>query len=138
MKPRVGRGHRGLSLATPPSSWGLILPPIPHSGRRGPRLASPVGHSLARLACTPFQRKVYETILKIPMGEVRTYAQVARMIGQPKAARAVGQALKRNPWAPAIPCHRVVASDGSLGGYTAPGGLARKRRLLSAEKAPHG
>ena len=81
---------------------------------------------------------MYEAALKIPRGQVRTYAEMARAIGQPKAARAVGQALKRNPWAPAIPCHRVVASDGSLGGYTAPGGLARKRRLLSAEKAPHG
>lgn len=85
--------------------------------------------------CTPFQRKVYEAALKIPRGQVRTYAAVARAIGQPKAARAVGQALKRNRWAPAIPCHRVVASDGSLGGYTAPGGPARKRRLLRAERA---
>ena len=83
--------------------------------------------------CTPFQRKVYKAALKIPRGQVRTYVQVARAIGQPQAARAVGQALKRNRWAPAIPCHRVVASDGSLGGYTAPGGLARKRRLLREE-----
>ncbi len=84
---------------------------------------------------TPFQRKVYEMLLKIPEGQVRTYAQVARMIGRPNAARAVGQALKRNRWAPEIPCHRVVASDGSLGGYSAPGGLAAKRRLLRLEKA---
>ncbi len=104
--------------------------------------------------CTPFQRKVYEAILKIPKGQVRTYAWVARQIGQPKAARAVGQALKRNRWAPQIPCHRVVsskffvhrkvhrlrriprsgiASDGTLGGYSAKGGLAAKRRLLKEE-----
>ncbi len=88
-----------------------------------------------RLETTPFQRKVYEAILRIPKGQVRTYAQVARAIGKPKAARAVGQALKRNRWAPAIPCHRVIASDGSLGGYSAPGGLAAKRRLLRCEKA---
>ena len=88
-----------------------------------------------RRHCTPFQRKVYAAALKIPAGQVRTYAEVARAIGQPRAARAVGQALKRNRWAPAIPCHRVVASDGRLGGYTAPGGLARKRRLLQREEA---
>lgn len=84
---------------------------------------------------TPFQRKVYEALLKIPKGQVRTYAQVARMIGKPKAARAVGQALKRNRWAPAIPCHRVIASDGALGGYSASGGLTTKRQLLRREGA---
>lgn len=84
---------------------------------------------------TPFQRKVYDALLKIPKGQVRTYAEVARMIGRPRAARAVGQALKRNRWAPKIPCHRVIASDGSLGGYSAPGGLAAKRRLLQKERA---
>ncbi len=85
--------------------------------------------------CTPFQRKVYEALLRIPKGQVRTYSQVARMIGRPKAARAVGQACKRNRWAPQIPCHRVIASDGSLRGYSAPGGLAAKRRLLQSERA---
>jgi len=88
-----------------------------------------------RRECTPFQRKVYDALLKIPKGQVRTYAQVARMIGRPKAARAVGQALKRNRWAPAIPCHRVIASDGSLGGYSAPGGVNAKCRLLRKERA---
>ncbi len=84
---------------------------------------------------TPFQRKVYEAILKIPAGQTRSYAQVARMIGKPNAARAVGQALKRNRWAPQIPCHRVIASDGALRGYSAPGGLKTKLRLLRREGA---
>ena len=84
---------------------------------------------------TPFQRKVYEAVLKIPKGQVRTYAQIARAIGKPNAARAVGQALRRNRWAPKIPCHRTIASDGSLGGYSAPGGQAAKRRLLRREGA---
>ncbi|MBI3312042.1 MAG: MGMT family protein [Candidatus Omnitrophica bacterium] len=88
-----------------------------------------------RKQATPFQRKVYEVLLKIPKGQVRTYAQVARMIGRPRAARAVGQAVKCNRWAPKIPCHRVVRSDGTLGGYSAPGGLAAKRRLLRREGA---
>ena len=86
-----------------------------------------------RQECTPFQRKVYEVLLKIPKGEVRTYAEVAWMIGKPNAARAVGQALKRNRWASGIPCHRVIASDGTLGGYSAKGGTAAKRRLLRRE-----
>ena len=84
---------------------------------------------------TPFQRKVYEAILKIPAGQTRSYAQVARMIGKPKPARAVGQALKKNRWAPRIPCHRVIASDEGLRGYSAPGGLKTKLRLLRREKA---
>ena len=88
-----------------------------------------------RAQVTPFQRKVYEALLKIPRGQVRTYAQVARAIGRPAATRAVGQALKKNRWAPAIPCHRVISSDGKLGGYSAPGGLAQKRRLLRREGA---
>ena len=88
-----------------------------------------------RAECTPFQRRVYEALLKIPRGQVRTYGQVARAIGRPKAARAVGQALKRNRWAPAIPCHRVVASGGKLGGYSGPGGPAGKRQLLLREGA---
>ena len=86
-----------------------------------------------RETTTPFQRRVYEAILQIPKGQVRTYAQVAQMIGAPGSARAVGQALKRNRWAPQIPCHRVVAAH-SLGGYSAPGGLQRKKQLLRAER----
>ena len=103
-----------------------------------------------RKQVTAFQRKVYEAILRIPKGQVRTYAEVARMIGKPKAARAVGQALRRNRWAPKIPCHRVVSSKfssgriprsgissgGSLGGYSGPGGLSAKRRLLRREGFP--
>ena len=89
-----------------------------------------------RRQTTPFQRKVYEALLRIPKGQVRTYSQVARMIGKPNAARAVGQALKRNRWAPAIPCHRVISSDGTLGGYSASGGPTAKRRLLQKEGVP--
>ena len=87
-----------------------------------------------REQCTPFQRKVYEALLKIPKGQVRTYAQIARAVGRPGAGRAVGQACRSNRWAPQIPCHRVVASGGKLGGYSGPGGLAGKRRLLEREK----
>jgi methylated-DNA-[protein]-cysteine S-methyltransferase len=82
---------------------------------------------------TPFQQKVYRTILKIPKGQVWTYGQVAKKIGQPKAARAVGQALGRNLDAPFIPCHRVVGHTGKMVGYSAPGGVGKKLRMLKQE-----
>ena len=81
----------------------------------------------------PFFRAVWRECARIPSGEVRTYGWIARRIGKPGAARAVGRALAANPFAPLIPCHRVVASDGSLGGYSGPGGVAAKRRMLSRE-----
>ncbi|MBI3097421.1 MAG: methylated-DNA--[protein]-cysteine S-methyltransferase [Planctomycetes bacterium] len=81
---------------------------------------------------TPFHRRVYETVRRIPRGRTLTYGEVARRIGRPRAARAVGQALGRNPICLLIPCHRVVASRG-LGGFSAPQGLAIKRRLLAME-----
>ncbi len=80
---------------------------------------------------TPFQRQVWEKTRLIPYGETRSYSWVAEQIGKPGAARAVGQALGRNPLPIIIPCHRVVASDGKLCGFA--GGLGMKRRLLSLE-----
>ncbi|HID87874.1 MAG TPA: methylated-DNA--[protein]-cysteine S-methyltransferase [Anaerolineae bacterium] len=81
---------------------------------------------------TPFRRRVLEATLRIPYGETRSYAWIARQIGKPKAYRAVGQALRANPIPILIPCHRVVASDGGLRGYA--GGLEMKRRLLALER----
>jgi len=80
---------------------------------------------------TPFQREVWEKNRLIPYGETRSYSWIAARIGKPGAARAVGQALGRNPIPIIIPCHRVVASDGKLGGFS--GGLEMKRHLLSLE-----
>ncbi|MDE2291154.1 MAG: MGMT family protein [Elusimicrobia bacterium] len=82
----------------------------------------------------PFYRKVWLACAEIPKGETRTYGWVAKRIGKPGAARAVGQALGRNPFAPTVPCHRVVASSG-LGGFSAKGGVAAKKRLLLKEGA---
>ncbi len=82
---------------------------------------------------TAFRRRVWEALRRIPAGETRSYGQVAAAIGAPKAARAVGAACAANPVAVVVPCHRVVASDGSLHGYAY--GLARKRQLLDAERA---
>ena len=85
---------------------------------------------------TPFQRRVWQTLLEIPRGETRSYRWVAEQIGRPEAARAVGQAVGTNPLAIVVPCHRVVASDGGLGGYG--GGLALKETLLRIEGARAG
>jgi len=79
----------------------------------------------------PFTRRVLQTTARIPYGEVRPYAWVAREVGKPRATRAVGQSLHINPLAPIIPCHRVIASDNTLGGYG--GGLDMKRWLLRLE-----
>lgn len=80
---------------------------------------------------TPFQVKCWRALLEIPYGETRTYADIARAVGQPKGFRAVGLANNRNPIAIVVPCHRVIASDGTLCGYG--GGLDVKRKLLELE-----
>ncbi len=80
-----------------------------------------------------FQRQVLMAALKIPRGSVATYGQIAQRIGRPRAARAVGQALGHNPLPIIIPCHRVLASDGSLGGYSGRDGIKTKARLLELE-----
>jgi methylated-DNA-[protein]-cysteine S-methyltransferase len=82
---------------------------------------------------TPFQIKVWEALKTIPRGETRTYLQIAQQIGKPKSVRAVANAIGKNPCAPEIPCHRVVRTDGSLGGYSGPGGIETKIRLLRKE-----
>lgn len=82
---------------------------------------------------TPFQRRVLRLVIKISKGQVLTYGQVAKRLGSPKLARAVGQALAQNLDAPTIPCHRVVGYNG-VGGYSAKGGLKRKIQLLKKER----
>ena len=83
----------------------------------------------------PFHRKVYAITRAIPPGEVLTYGEVARRIGEPGAARAVGQALGRNPFAPVVPCHRVLAAQGRSGGFSAAGGALTKLKMLEIEQA---
>jgi O-6-methylguanine DNA methyltransferase len=86
---------------------------------------------LNQSGATTFHRAVWNATVSIPYGETRTYAWVAQQIGKPRALRAVGGALARNPFPIIVPCHRVVASNGNLGGFR--GGLALKRRLLELE-----
>ena len=82
---------------------------------------------------TAFQKKVWETLRQIPRGETRSYTDVAREIGDPQAVRAVARACASNPVALAVPCHRVVRSDGDLAGYR--WGIERKKKLLASERS---
>jgi len=83
---------------------------------------------------TPFQQAVWKACMRIPKGQTRSYKWIAETIGKPGAVRAVGGALGRNPFAPLVPCHRVIKSDGTLGGFSAPGGLKTKIELLKKER----
>jgi len=87
---------------------------------------------MRRRTSTEFEQRVYAVVSRIPRGKVRSYQWVARQLGNVNLARAVGQALKRNPHPIRIPCHRIIRSDSSLGGYAF--GVAKKRRLLRKER----
>ena len=84
---------------------------------------------------TPFFRQIYEATREIPPGQTRTYGEIAKAVGQPAAAQEVGQAMAKNPVPIIVPCHRVSAAGGKLGGFSAPGGPATKAKLLSLEGA---
>ena len=80
------------------------------------------------------QNAVNDVNIEIPKGKTKTYLEVAKAIGKPKAVRAVANAVGKNPYPIKIPCHRVIRSDGKLGGYSGPGGIKRKKRLLALER----
>ena len=89
--------------------------------------------NLNNLKGTKFQKRVWEELLKIPFGETRSYKEIAISIGNPNSYRAVANACGKNPYPVTIPCHRAIKSDGSIGGYSAKGGIKRKRMLLVNE-----
>ena len=86
-----------------------------------------------KLEGTNFQRTVWKEISKIPFGETRTYKDLAIAIGKPNSSRAVANACAKNPYPVIIPCHRVIRSDGKLGGYSGVGGVIKKKELLKLE-----
>ena len=86
---------------------------------------------------TSFQKLVWRELLSIPLGETRTYKQIADAIGKPSSSRAVANACAANPYAPFVPCHRVIRSDGRLGGYSGQGGTEGKLRILEEEGFNH-
>ena len=83
---------------------------------------------------TKFQLAVWKEIVKIAPGKTKTYSELANILGKPKSARAVANACGKNPYPGPIPCHRVIRSDGSLGGYSGAGGIETKRKLLLNER----
>jgi O-6-methylguanine DNA methyltransferase len=144
----TGRGIRALTLPVETREKAMqalrseIGSPLTR-GQRYTRLAQdldryfegeavPFNYPLDLVAARPFQRRVWSALQEIPFGTTRSYGEVARAIGMPRAARAVGQAVGANPIPLLIPCHRVVASGGSLGGYA--WGPRWKRRLLQVER----
>jgi methylated-DNA-[protein]-cysteine S-methyltransferase len=90
---------------------------------------------MKKIPGTKFEKKVWNYLKTIAKGNVKTYKQVAIGIKRPKSARAVANACAKNPYAPKIPCHRVIRSDGGLGGYSGRGGIKQKLKLLKSEKA---
>jgi methylated-DNA-[protein]-cysteine S-methyltransferase len=94
------------------------------------------GVVLDESAIDPFRRSVYAAAREIPPGMTASYGDVAHAIGKPDAPRAVGHALGENPFPIVVPCHRVLSSTGALHGFSAPGGIATKRRMLEIEGAP--
>ena len=86
-----------------------------------------------KLKGTKFQLKIWDFLKRIPKGTVKTYSEVAKAIGKPSAVRAVANAIGKNPYPIRIPCHRVIRSDGSLGGYSVTGGVKKKKNLLKKE-----
>jgi methylated-DNA-[protein]-cysteine S-methyltransferase len=124
--------------------------PDAHSGRPAPAIAAAMARIEAVLAgakddfadlaldwrtVSAFDRAVYREAQAIPYGETITYGILAARLGEPGRAQAVGQALGRNPWPIVVPCHRITAADGKMGGFSAPGGAATKLKLLEIEGA---
>jgi methylated-DNA-[protein]-cysteine S-methyltransferase len=140
--PEAGRGAaaRRLQRRFPDAHNG---PPPPAISAAMARIESVLGGAsddLADLvldwrAVSAFERAVYLEARAIPRGETVTYGALAARIGDPGQARAVGQALGRNPWPIIVPCHRITAADGRMGGFSAPGGRATKLKLLEIEGA---
>lgn len=133
---RLLRGLPELSEAEPPPWVGTVIV-------RVQGLLNGLQDDLADIplemeGVPPFHQRVYEITRAIPPGRTLTYGEVAQRLGDPAAARAVGQALGHNPFAPVVPCHRVLAAHSGAGGFSAEGGVATKLRLLQIEKARMG
>ncbi len=125
--------HPAAEEAAPPAAIRAVIDRIV-ALTRGERVDL-ADAPLDRAGLADFPARVYDVALAIPPGETLTYGEVARRIGEPGAAQAVGRALGANPWPIIVPCHRVLAASGGMGGFSAPGGVATKLKLLSIERA---
>ena len=132
-RARLRRRFPGLAQAAPPAWVKPIVAAI-----RAAVAGEPADLGTLPLDFTgisPFEAAVYRAAREIPVGETSTYGAIAARLGDSLLARAVGQALGRNPWPIVVPCHRVTAADGRIGGFSAPGGTDTKLRLLEIEGA---
>ena len=132
-RARLAMRFPGIGEADPPAFAAAAIAAIRQLLAGGRTDLGDIGLDLT--AGSGFERKVWEAARRIPCGEVRSYGDIARAIGAPQAAQAVGIALGRNPVPIVVPCHRVLAADGRSGGFSAPGGVATKFRILEIEGA---
>lgn len=133
-RARIARHHAGAVPAAPPRSVRQAIEAIVRHLAGEPAELS--GIALDMAGVPEFHRRVYRAARTVPPGSTITYGQLAARIGAPGSARSVGQALGRNPFAIVVPCHRVVAAGGKLGGFSATGGADTKRRILAIEGVP--
>jgi methylated-DNA-[protein]-cysteine S-methyltransferase len=130
---RLRRAAPGATEATPPAEVAAAIEAIVRLFQGEPADLSSVELDLEDVP--EFDRRVYAVARTIAAGETLSYGEVAARLGEPGAAQAVGRALGRNPFPIVVPCHRVLAANGALHGFSAPGGLATKRRMLALEGA---
>lgn len=129
----LARRHPGLAPAPPPEDIRAAIAAI-----RQLMAGEPVDLGFVAVDLddvSDFDRRVYAATRAIPPGATRTYGELAALVGEPGAARAIGRAMGDNPVPVIVPCHRVLAASGRIGGFSAPGGIATKRRLLAIESA---
>ena len=129
----LSRRHPGAVQADPPPSVRRAIEAMIALLAGEPRDLAEIVLDMS--AVGPFEADVYRVARVIPPGSTSTYGEVAARLGDPGAARAVGQALGRNPWPIVVPCHRVLGADGKVGGFSAPGGVETKLRMLTIERA---
>lgn len=132
-RSRVLRRHPASLESVPPNETAVVIERIVALLRGESVDLGDVALDLSDVA--EFDRRVYEIARTIPAGRTLSYGEIARRLGDPTLARAVGQSLGRNPWPIIVPCHRVLAADGRLGGFSAPGGAETKRKMLRIEGA---
>lgn len=132
-RTRLQRRHPQAAETAPPPSVQAAMAGVVRLLAGEPEDLQFVRLDLAGLP--ELHRRIYAVVRAIPPGKTLTYGEVARAVGEPRAAQAVGQAMGRNPCPIVMPCHRVLGADGKMGGFTAPGGVATKRRLLEIEGA---
>ncbi|MBI4699938.1 MAG: methylated-DNA--[protein]-cysteine S-methyltransferase [Deltaproteobacteria bacterium] len=131
LRRRLAQGHGELTETAPPAAVRRAARLVQHHLAGSPQSFAAVALDMSEL--TPFSRKIYHALRRTRPGDTLSYAELAARAGSPRAARAVGQAMARNPFALVVPCHRVLGAGGSAGGFSAAGGRATKAKLLALE-----